>query len=47
MENGSLAPLLAKVGEGAVDPYGAVLQVLEDPTLLDAILGGVPARGGE
>ena len=45
-EDGSLAPLLAQVIDGTIDPYAAVLRVFEDPRLLKAVLDRAAAEVG-
>jgi LAO/AO transport system kinase len=45
VDGGVLAPLIAQVRRGDVDPYGAVVRVLEDDELLGRLIEGIRSGG--
>jgi LAO/AO transport system kinase len=45
VEGGILAPLMAEVRRGDVDPYGAVARVLQDEELLGRLIEGIRSGG--
>lgn len=46
LQNGTFEDLVAEVRSGAVDPYGAVLRVIEDAGLIDALARKIQSEDG-
>jgi hypothetical protein len=40
LASGALAEVAARLGDGAIDPYGAALEVLDDQARLISLLAG-------